>query len=189
MLRQPAAVQGHRGGGGPPYTPAADARDLRSVLFNWGWHMGMLRSSEERDLIASLEYQGNGTMQVDGQPCTLTNSRQHQLPDVGSADSDFMHAAQRAIASNIEVLSGAYAWNEDIPGAELIAGKGKATPTAAATQERMIRLWASPRERSSPHWRGSRIPRFSRSGRAPRCPPMSQRQARRRSCGKPESRL
>ena len=45
---------------------------------------------------------------------------------------------------NIEVLSGAYAWNEDIPGAELIKGKGKATPMAAATRERMIRLWAGP---------------------------------------------
>ena len=35
----------------------------------------MLRSSEERDLIASLEYQGKGTIQVDGQPCTLTKYR------------------------------------------------------------------------------------------------------------------
>ena len=64
-----------RGGGGGQYTPAPGARDLRSVLFNWGWHLGMLRSSEERDLIASLEYQGKGTMTVDGQPCTLTKYR------------------------------------------------------------------------------------------------------------------
>ena len=48
------------------------------------------------------------------------------------------------VVPTIEVLSGAYAWNEDIPGAELIKGKGKATPMAAATRERMIRLWASP---------------------------------------------
>ena len=35
---------GGRGRGGPPpYTPAAGARDLRSVLHNWGWHLGMLR--------------------------------------------------------------------------------------------------------------------------------------------------
>ena len=46
--------------------------------------------------------------------------------------------------SNIEVLNGAYAWDEDIPGAELVKGKGKATPMAAATRARMIRLWASP---------------------------------------------
>jgi hypothetical protein len=37
-----------------------------------------------------------------------------------------------------------YAWDEDIPGAELVPGKGKATPRPAALQERLIRLWASP---------------------------------------------
>jgi hypothetical protein len=26
-----------------PYTPAKDAKDLRAVLFNWSWYMGMLR--------------------------------------------------------------------------------------------------------------------------------------------------
>ena len=48
------------------------------------------------------------------------------------------------VAPTIEVLSGAYAWNEDIPGAELVPGKGKATPMPATVEERMIRLWASP---------------------------------------------
>jgi len=138
------AQGGHRGGAPQQYTPAAGARDLRSVLFNWGWHLGMLRSDQERDLIASLEYQGKGTMQVDGQPCTLTKYR---------ISTNYQTSGQRTqisctrpngqTYSNIEVLSGAYAWNEDIPGAELIKGKGKATPMAAATQERMIRLWAS----------------------------------------------
>src|SRR5207248_1890301 len=46
--------------------------------------------------------------------------------------------------SNVEVVSGQYAWNEDIPGAEIVPGKGKATPMATAVQERLIRLWASP---------------------------------------------
>src|SRR5215510_13624882 len=55
----PAGAQGGAPGGGrgrggaAPYTPAADARDLRSVLFNWGWHLGMLRSDQERDVFAS----------------------------------------------------------------------------------------------------------------------------------------
>src|SRR5688572_24735332 len=83
--QQPAAGQGARGGGAQggggrgggqqAYTPAAGARDLRSVLFNWGWHLGMLRGEAEIDLIASLEYKGTGTMQVDGQPCKLTAYR------------------------------------------------------------------------------------------------------------------
>src|SRR5204863_136968 len=41
-------------------------------------------------------------------------------------------------------MSGEYAWDEDIPGAEIVAGKGKATPRPDALQERLIRLWASP---------------------------------------------
>src|SRR5262245_37505977 len=52
--------------GPPPYTPAADAKDLKSVLFNWTWHMGMLRGVEEHELTVSLEYQGHGTIQVTG---------------------------------------------------------------------------------------------------------------------------
>jgi hypothetical protein len=136
---------GGRGAAPPPYTPAPGARDLRSVLFNWGWHLGMLRSDQERDLIASLEYQGKGTMQVSGQPCTLTKYRiSTSYQSSGQRTQIECTRANGQMYSNIEVLSGAYAWDEDIPGAELIKGKGKATPMAAATEERMIRLWASP---------------------------------------------
>ena len=76
----PAGARGGGGGGrgrgaAPPYTPAPGARDLRSVLHNWGWHLGMLRGEAEIDLITSLEYKGTGTMQVDGQPCRLTAYR------------------------------------------------------------------------------------------------------------------
>jgi hypothetical protein len=47
--------------------------------------------------------------------------------------------------TSVEVLSGGYAWNEDVPGAEIVPNtKGKATPAPNAAQERIIRLWASP---------------------------------------------
>src|SRR6516225_2872380 len=42
-------------GGAPLYTPAAGAKDLKAVLFNWAWYKGMLRSREERHLLMSLE--------------------------------------------------------------------------------------------------------------------------------------
>ena len=58
-----------------PYTPAPDAKDLKAVLFNWTRNQGMLKGHDERDMVASLEYQGTGTIQVDGQPCTLTKYR------------------------------------------------------------------------------------------------------------------
>ncbi len=52
----------------PPYRPAAGAKDLRAVLFNWTWYMGMLRGIDEHELAVSLEYQGKGAIQVDGHP-------------------------------------------------------------------------------------------------------------------------
>jgi len=129
----------------PEYTPAPGAKDLKSVLFNWAWYTGMLRSTEERDLIMTLVYEGKGTIQVDGQPCNVTRYR---------ADISYRASGERIritgtrpngqSCSNIEVLSGAYAWNEDIQGAELVPGQGKAIPMPATVEDRMIRLWASP---------------------------------------------
>jgi hypothetical protein len=129
----------------PPYTPAVDAKDLRAVLFNWTSYMGMLRGVDEHELVVSLEYQGNGTVQVDGQPCTLTkyrSSTNYQTP--GQRIQYTCTRANGQAYSNIEVVSGRYAWNEDRPGAELIEGEGKATPVPNAVQERLIRIWASP---------------------------------------------
>ncbi len=136
-----------RGGrrGAPLYTPAPGAKDLKAVLFNWAWYMGMLRSSEERDLIMSLEYQGKGTVQVDGQPCNATKYRTSISYQTSGERIQYTGTRPNGQScSNVEVVSGAYAWDEDIPGAELVPGKGKATPMPATVEERMIRLWASP---------------------------------------------
>ncbi len=129
-----------------PFTPAPGARDLKSVLFNWTWHMGMLRSGAESELIKTLDYHAeSGTIQVDGQPCTLTKYRvqaNYQVP--GYRVQIECTRANGQKYSNVETVSGEFAWDEDMPGAELVAGKGKATPKPAALQERLIRLWASP---------------------------------------------
>jgi hypothetical protein len=141
-----AGAQAQRGPDAPPpYRPAAGAKDLRAVLFNWTWYTGMLRGLDEHELIVSLEYQGKGTMQVDGQPCTLTKYR--VSTNYQTAGQRIQYTCTRANGqpySNVEVVSGQYAWNEDIAGAEIVPGKGKATPMPAAVQERLIRLWASP---------------------------------------------
>src|SRR6185312_4710798 len=73
----PGGGRGGRGGGGifgaSPFTPEPGARDIKSVLFNWTWHMGMLRSGEEAELIKTLDYYGeSGTIQVNGQSCVLS---------------------------------------------------------------------------------------------------------------------
>jgi hypothetical protein len=129
----------------PAYTPAKDGKDLKAVLYNWAWHMGMLRGIDEHELIATLEYQGKGTVQVDGQPCSLTKYRASiNYQNSGQRIQYTCTRANGKAYSAIEVVNGAYAWNEDIAGAEIVKGKGKATPMPNAVQERLIRLWTSP---------------------------------------------
>jgi len=140
-----AGAQARRGGVAEPYTPAADAKDLKAVLFRWMWGMGMLKGHDERDMVASLEYQGKGTIQVDGQPCTLTSYR--ASTNYQTFSQRIQYACTRPNGqtySNIEVVSGLYAWNEDAPGAEISGTKGKAVSMPATVQERLIRFWASP---------------------------------------------
>jgi hypothetical protein len=141
----PAGAQG-RGGGGAPYTPAAGAKDLRAVLFNWMWHQGMLKGADERDMVATLEYQAKGgTIQVDGQPCTLSKFRESTNYQTFSQRIDYTCTrANKQTVSNIEVVSWQYAWNEDTRGAEIGGTKGKVAAMPAAVQERLIRIWASP---------------------------------------------
>jgi hypothetical protein len=139
----PAAAQ--FGGRAPEYTPEPGDRDLRAVLFNWTWHMGMLRGQAEPELVGTLEYQAEGTIRVDGQPCELSKYRisaNYQLPGYRTQIECALPSGRTY--RNIETMNGRYAWDEDIPGAEIIAGEGTATPRPAALEERLIRLWASP---------------------------------------------
>jgi hypothetical protein len=127
------------------YTPAKDARDLKAVLFNWAWYMGMLRGPQETESVATLELKATGTIQVDGQPCRLTKYRiSNNYQTTAERIQMACTRANGQAYQNIEVVSGQYAWDEDIVGAEIVPGKGKATPKPALLRERLIRLWASP---------------------------------------------
>ena len=140
-----ADAQGRGGGVPEPYTPAADAKDLKAVLFNWMRNMGMLKGHDERDMVASLEYQGKGSIQVEGQPCALTKYRASTNYQTFSQRIQYTCTqANGQTYPNIEVVSGLYAWDEDTPGAQIGPTKGKVTPMPAAVQERLIRFWASP---------------------------------------------
>ena len=127
----PAAAQGGGGRGGAPYTPAAGAKDLRAVLFNWMWHQGMLKGADERDMVATLEYQAKGgTIQVDGQPCTLSEFRESTNYQTFSQRIQYTCARpNKQTYSNIEVVSWQYAWNEDTPGAEIAGTTGPQHPS------------------------------------------------------------
>jgi hypothetical protein len=142
----------------PPYTPAEGAKDLKSVLFNWPWHMGMLRGIEEHELAVTLEYRGEGTIQVNGQPCAIKPYEEAREGELGTSGYRIGNAYQFAGSrtqinctlpngrtySNVEVVSGTYAWDEDKPGAGLVPGDGTAKPMRESVDERLIRLWASP---------------------------------------------
>ena len=138
--------RGGFGGRGSAFTPAAGAKDLKTVLYNWTWHMGMLRSGNESELVKTLEYQAeSGTIQVNGQPCTLKKYRiSANYATPGYRTQIECTRPNGTTYKNVETMSGTYAWDEDIPGAELVPGKGKATPRPDALAERLIRLWASP---------------------------------------------
>lgn len=140
-----AAQQLTTGGPRRGYTPAPGAKDVKATLFNWFWYMGMLRGPNEVEAVATLEHQATGTIQVDGQPCKLAKYRvstNYQVP--GQRIQYTCTRANGQQYSAIEVVSGQYAWNEDVPGAEITPGRGKATATPAALAERLIRLWAGP---------------------------------------------
>ena len=144
--RGAAAPQGRGRGDAGPFTPEPGAKDLKSVLFNWTWHMGMLRSGAESELIKTMDYHGaGGSIQVNGQPCTLTKyhlQANYLLPGYRTDIACTLKSKQTY--SVVENMSGDYAWDDDIVGAELIPGKGKSTPRPETLTERRIRLWASP---------------------------------------------
>src|SRR5678810_1120568 len=105
-------------------------------------------------------------MQVNGQPCNVTKYRTSiTYQESGERIQITGTRPNGQSCSTIEVVSGAYAWNEDIPGAEIVQVKGKATPMAATTEERMIRLWSGPQ--------GAFKAAFA--GTSPDAPPMTPR--------------
>ena len=119
---------------------------LQTVPDKWMWHMGMLRGLYEIDGVAALEIKkATGTIRVDGQPCTLANYRasiNYWLP--GMRAQYACTTPDGRMRKGIEVVSGTFAWDEDIPGAELVPGKGTATARPAALTERLVRIWSGP---------------------------------------------
>jgi len=140
MAQAPEAVRG-----ADPKQLAAK-REKKTVPELWMWHMGMLRGIYEIDGVATLEIQkGTGTINVGGQPCTLASYRASINYQVAGMRVQYTCTrADGQMHNAIEVVSGDFAWDEDTPGAELVPGRGKATPNRAARNERLIRLWSGP---------------------------------------------
>ncbi len=125
--------------------PKPDDRSVKATVYNMAWYMGMLRGNDEVDGVMTLEHQASGVIQVAGKPCTLSAYRQSINYFRNGARIQYVcKTADGQTRTAIEVMSGKYAWDEDVVGAEMVPGVGKATPKPALYAERAIRLWASP---------------------------------------------
>jgi hypothetical protein len=114
--------------------PAPPGGDLKTVLYNWANHMGMIRSVQEVESIGTLEYLGTGTIAVGGQPCKLTKYRATINYQMTGMRVDF--ACTRPDGQTheeIQVVSGKFAWNEvGGAGAGLVPRQGSAIPAKDA---------------------------------------------------------
>ena len=120
----------------PPLTAAPSVKD---TLYRIGDGLGMLRDTDERDTILTMDWKSTGTMMVDGQSCTLANYRGQVRYSIPAMRVDFACAQQdgKPGARHVEVIANAMAWNEATPGTG-------ATPTPNAVNDRLIQLWSLP---------------------------------------------
>ena len=107
--------------------------------------MGMLRGVQEVDAVATLELRGTGTIQVQGQLCKLANYRASINYQVSGMRVQYTCTLPNGqTRKGIEVVSGGFAWDEDVVGGGLEPGRGTAMPNRVALSERLVRLWSSP---------------------------------------------
>jgi hypothetical protein len=116
----------------PPLTAAPSLKD---TLYRIGDGLGMLRDTDERDTILTMDWRSTGTMTVDGQTCTLANYRGQVRYNIPALRVDY--ACAQGGARHVEVIANAMAWNEATPGTA-------ATPTPNAVNDRLVQLWSLP---------------------------------------------
>jgi serine protease AprX len=112
--------------------------DRQTVLQDWANALGMSGDLAANDELTSIEYWGTGTVNVQGQPCTLTDyhaSIKYQVPGMRV---EFACVDPRGQAHHeIHVVAGKSAWNETE------SGTGSTSATAALDQ-RLLELWTGP---------------------------------------------
>jgi hypothetical protein len=120
--------------------PAApvSAGDVKGILFELANSMGMLRGMQQEDSILTLEHWFKGTMTVGTQRFDLAEYRMSLNYSVPGMRVDYRRQAAGGQAQRqIEVVSGAAAWNE--------ADRGKsATAARDRVKERLVYLWTTP---------------------------------------------
>ena len=131
-------------------TPRLDAQqvtDSKQVVYRMANNLGMLRTLKELDSLMTVEFWATGTMRevgpkTVGPPVQLKSFYAQLAYDFPGMRVDIVRASGTP-PRQIEVVSGAFAWNEDQPGAGL-AGVGKAVPAMDLVSDRLLRLWTTP---------------------------------------------
>ena len=111
------------------FAMSANAQDAATTIKNAEYALGMIRGPQRIDAINTVEYWGTGTVAYHA-------SVSYAVP---AMRVDVTRAGQR----QIQVVSGAYAWNESVPGAGFIPGS-TATPSPEALKDRLLELWTTP---------------------------------------------
>ena len=132
-------------------TPGLDAQqvtDLKQVTYRMANNLGMLRTLKELDSLMTVEFWATGTMRevgpkTVGPPVQLKSYYGQVAYDFPGMRVDIVRASGTP-PRQIEVVSGAFAWNEDQPGAGLDPAVGKAVPAMDAVNDRLLRLWTTP---------------------------------------------
>jgi hypothetical protein len=134
-----------------PSAHAQNAGDRAKVLQAAAYALGMARWSDigsqttrlpAIDIVNTMELQGSGTMDSSGRPVKV---EYHAA--IGYNPPAMRVEITRAGAQpqkTIQTVRDTNAWDESEIGAGLTAGKGTATPAAAALRERLLQLWTLP---------------------------------------------
>ena len=119
--------------------PLTTAPDVKTTLYKMADALGMLRDTNERDAVLTMEWRGTGTISVVGQPCRLASYRASVRYSVPAMRVDFACAQPdgKPGPRNVQVVAGALAWNETAPGVG-------ATPVPDAVNDRLLQLWSLP---------------------------------------------
>ncbi len=99
--------------------------------------LGMIRGPQRIDAINTMEYWGTGTA---GRPAAKVSYH---------VSLSYLTPAMRVDVTRdpggrqIQVVNGAFAWDESVPGAGFIPGT-TARPAPAAVKDRLLQLWSTP---------------------------------------------
>ena len=136
-----------------PSAHAQNAGDRAKVLHAAAYALGMARWSDigttttrlpAIDIVNTMEFQGSGTADRSGQPVKVEYHAALGYNPPAMRVEMTLTGGSGAPQHVIHTVREGYAWDESEIGAGLIAGKGTATPAAAALKERLLQLWTLP---------------------------------------------